>query len=185
MQRYRIRILVVLSLLGWGPAMAGMITKECRTMIYDRYYDPNDRANWQHMHHFCACRTAYFALLRAKSAQERRFQMTNMEGECGYVFAHTRADFKMRPLVHLQLARGYKAYRSYRKALKEYRKALQGNPRLTYAYAGISDIYRHQHNYKGALQVINEGLRHVPRSKALRRRKKRLEKRLAKASAGD
>lgn len=179
--RKNIAVMVLFSLLVHGAVFAG-ISKECRQMIYDRYYDPNDKRNWMHMHHFCNCFDGYLALLKAKSATDRRYHMSIVDNQCHYILKATTADFNMRPLIHLQLAKAWKYVRDYDKALMEYRIAIKGNPKLVYAYTGMSDIYRHQHRYKEALEVLEKGLRYVPKSKALLRRKKRLEKKLARQS---
>jgi len=180
--------LTVLLMMAWGPVPAGQ-SKRCQAIMAqlgNRYGgDPKYKKDWGFMNHYCSCVEKYYALLRAKTRYQRSYLLGEVKDGCGYGLKFTSPGFPARAAIHLQLAKAYKAYRDYPRALKEYRQALKLDPFLVYAYTGISDVYRHQRDYRRALAAIEEGLRHVPRSRALRKRKKRLEKRLAKASAGD
>lgn len=141
----------------------------CQAQSYNR--DTSDRANWQHMHHYCDCLRF---TNRAHSALGNWYEMRyNLEigiGGCDYVLNHTSPDFYMRPEVHLQKGKALRLYRQEGKAIAELMKAIEGDPALAQAYVELADIQAKNKKSQEALKTVTEGLRHAPESKPLKRR---------------
>lgn len=65
-------------------------------------------------------------------------------------------------------------------AFTSFRTAIKIKPKFAKAYAALSDLYRDLGQLNDALETINLGIKNIPKSKGLKRRKKELEKRISK-----
>ncbi len=61
------------------------------------------------------------------------------------------------------------------KSAKEYTKNIRIYPKYTLNYAGLSKIYKKQDHITEAKKILELGLKHIPSSKLLKKRLKRLE----------
>ena len=55
-------------------------------------------------------------------------------------------------------------------AMEMYQQAIKYYPKLTQAYAGLSDLYKKQGMKDEARDILGLGLQRVPKSKSLQRR---------------
>lgn len=142
----------------------------CQAMIYNGR-DQSERESWMHMHHFCDCiRFTHRAYASLGNWNDMRYNLQVAIGGCDYVFQHAKPGFYMFPEVHLQKGKALKLYRQEGKALNEFMNAIRGNPRLAPAYMELADIQVRSKKPQEALKTVTEGLRHIPDSKALKRR---------------
>lgn len=140
----------------------------CQALVYSR--DTSDRANWEHMHHYCDCIRFTNRAYSASSRNEvKRNLETGIRG-CVATLKYTSPDFYMRPEVHLQMGVAYRLYPLEGKAIAEFMEAIKGNPQLAQAYVELADIQAKNKKSQEALKTVTEGLRHAPDSKPLKRR---------------
>lgn len=69
-------------------------------------------------------------------------------------------------------------------AIVSFDTAIRINPKFGKAYRALSDLYRDNDQLDKALETINSGIKNVPKSKSLKRRKSQLEKLMAKQKSG-
>lgn len=140
----------------------------CQAVIYNGH-DTSDRTNWGHMHHYCDCVRFTNRALR-QTGNERNFELLRAIDGCDYVLRQTKSDFFMRGEVHLQKGKALRMSGKDALAAAEFIKALSVNPNLVTAYTAYSDFYVRLGKRDEALNIISEGLKHVPTSKTLQRR---------------
>jgi len=140
----------------------------CQALIYDGH-DTSDRNNWGHMHHFCDC-MRFTNRAVAKTGSSRDYELGRAIDGCDYVLSHTQPDFDMRGDVYLQKGKALRMAGKDSLAAAEFIKALSINPDLVNARTALGDFYARIGKREEALNVISEGLKHVPDSKALQRR---------------
>lgn len=142
----------------------------CQAMIYNGR-DTSDRANWEHLHHFCDCirftNRAYSAL---GNSYKMKYNLQIGIGGCDYALANTSPNFFMRPEIHLHKGKALRLYQKEGQAVGEFMEAIRGNPALAQAYVELADIQARNKKSDEALKTVTEGLRHAPDSKPLMRR---------------
>lgn len=119
--------------------------------------------------HYCMGRTF---LNRYYAASNRGDAATNLKmasDEFGYLVEHWYPDY---PAADIYLHRGIvlSLMKNNAEAIIDLTKALSYDSRLVRAYLTLSDLFDNMKQRAKALEVVTEGLRHVPDSKGLQRR---------------
>ena len=133
--------------------------------------------NMPHAHHYCH---GLQNVLRAnknmgkKSAENYALGVAN--GHFKYVLNHTKAENTGgRYNAYLAMAstengKVLKRQGNTAEAMQMFQQAINYNPKLPQAYAGLSDLYRDLGMIKEAREILEQGLKRVPKSKSLQRR---------------
>jgi len=119
--------------------------------------------------HYCMGRTF---LNRYYSSFNRGDAATNLKlasDEFGYLVEHWYPDY---PAADIFLHRGIvlSLMKKNAEAVTDLTKSLSYDPRSVRTYLTLANIYGNQKQQKKALEVVTEGLRHAPESKALKQR---------------
>jgi len=112
--------------------------------------------------------------------KQERENLTAALGEFEYVLGHTKQDNingrYNNVLAMTSIEKGKVYYRLGQKAeaMQMYHQAIQYNPKLPQAYAGLSEIYLDLGQVEEARKVLETGLKQAPKSKSLKRRVEKL-----------
>ena len=132
---------------------------------------------WVHFHHYC---TSLNFLNRANKTfsdkQAKRHYLQNAEGDINYMFGATEKDYFFRPQFYYQLAKIQEKRKDREKAIASYQQAIKLKNDFVSAYMSLSRLYKRMGDIEGAKQILKEGLKHNPESKALKKKLKKLNK---------
>ena len=127
-----------------------------------------------HTHHYCAGLNFINRYYRARSNNDKRFNISNAEGNLQYMVSHADPGYSLMPDVHLNLGVVYSLSNQPAKAIAHFNKAIELNPRQPRAYSSLADYYVKGKQTGKALDIVTEGLRHNPDTKSLQRRYREL-----------
>ena len=144
--------------------------------------------NWAHMRHYCGAVAWYSkaltAPLGATGTNGRAFFLTETIGNLNYSIrsATSRAastpgaaTWPLLPKAYYNLAKALEAKGQDNEALKNYLQAIKLKKNFALAYASTSDSFKKIGDIENAKKYIEEGLKHSPNSKSLKRRKNKLD----------
>jgi len=123
--------------------------------------------------HECDCIRFLNRAYAARDKTTRNFILGEAIGGCQYHLTHSPGD-AWNPIAHLQIGLSQQLQEKPIDAIASFHKALQLNPRLERAHSEMANIYLKLNNKKQALDVVTEGLRWLPDSRALQRSYQRL-----------
>ena len=130
-----------------------------------------DNPDWGHMHHFCTALAFQNRAMRSVGRpSEFKSNIDQALDNFNYVLNHVSSGFDMRPEIMIEKARTLLLAKKTKEANALFTEALILNPNLAAAYVALADQYSDTGNKKAALQVVTNGLQHVPDSRPLRRR---------------
>lgn len=143
--------------------------------------------HWAHMHHYCGAIVWYskalMAPLGSKGQNGRGFFLTETINNLNYSIrsATTRAastpsaaTWPLLPNAYYKRAKALEAQGQNSNAMQDYQRAINLKKNFALAYAAISDLFKKLGDIKNSKKYIEEGLKHSPNSKALKRRKAKL-----------
>ena len=126
-----------------------------------------------HMQHFCHGKKSLIRADRNFGTYLERNSLETAISEFNYVLSHTPKNGSYNNYLAITCVEKAKALRRLKKtseSLKMYQQAIKYNPKLTKAYAGISDLYKTLDMNDEAREILEQGLKRVPKSKSLQRR---------------
>lgn len=123
-----------------------------------------------HTHHYCAGINFINRYYRARSQQDKHFNLNNARGDLQYMVDHADPGYSLMPDVYLNLGVVYSLMNQTAQAITHFNKAIELNPRQPRAYNALSDYYVKSKQSAKALEIVTTGLRHNPDTKSLQRR---------------
>jgi tetratricopeptide (TPR) repeat protein len=123
-----------------------------------------------HTHHYCMGINFINRYYRARSQQDKRFNLNNAQGNLEYMVTHAESTYSLMPDVHLNLGVVYSMMNKPAQAITHFNKAIELNPRQPRAYGALSDYYVKSKQNAKALEIVTAGLRYNPDTKSLQRR---------------
>lgn len=130
-----------------------------------------------HMHHFCGGKKF---VIRANNSRgnktDRDFYLSRAVAEFDYVLTHLASENKggrynrYLAITSMEKAKVLQMQNMLSEAMQMYQQAIKYNPKLPQAYAGLSDIYKTQGMNSDAREILELGLKRIPKSKSLQRR---------------
>lgn len=123
-----------------------------------------------HTHHYCAGINFINRYYRARSAQDKRFNLNNARTNLQYMIDHADPGYSLMPDVYLNLGIVYSLSNQAAQAITHFTKAIELNPRQPRAYTALADYYAKTGQTAKALETVAEGLRHNPDTRSLQRR---------------
>ena len=129
-----------------------------------------------HMQHFCHGKKSVIRADRNFGTKEGRNNLQTAIAEFNYVLKHTAADNKngrynaYLAITSVEKAKVLRRLKITAEAMQMYQQAIKYNPKLTQAYAGLSDLYKARGMNDEAREILELGLKRVSRPKSLQRR---------------
>lgn len=164
----KLRVLLVFLSLGYsGAALSDFAPTPAEVQMC--------KANGYPGYHFCDCvRFVHRANASMLDKAALRHNTNEAIGGCNYFLSKVPANDPWVPNAYLQIGLAKQLQGKQGEALSAIYKALQLNPRLLEAYLAMANLYADLNDKKKALEIVTEGLRHVPDSQALQKRYQRL-----------
>jgi len=134
-----------------------------------------------HTHHYCAAlntlRQARLMFPKNKSQQQdKKGTLSFIFNNIQYMEDHAKPTYVLFPHIYTTKAEAYLEAKQTTKAIEYFNKAINANKKFTKPYALLSDYYLRIKNKKDALSILEDGLKHSPKSRALNKRIKKLLK---------
>lgn len=154
----------------------------CKQLAPDarKYMIRGPQPGLPHLHHFCHGLKFVIRTNRSLSdPKQEQFNIQKALAEFTYVterIATSKGNPAYFAMARLERAKVLKRMGENGEAIKEFRKAIELKQNYIAAYRGISDIYRAIGDIKQAREVVEQGLKHAPNSKSLKRRLQELDK---------
>lgn len=123
-----------------------------------------------HTHHYCAGINFINRYYRARSQQDKQFNLRSAQGTLNYMVEKASPAYSLMPDVYLNLGVVYSLTNQAAQAITHFNKAIELNPRQPKAYNALSDYYVKTKQSAKALEIVTTGLRHNPDTKSLQRR---------------
>lgn len=120
-----------------------------------------------HVHHFCAGLNTLKILERGIPKED---QLIGVLKEFEYTQSHSPKDFPLQPLISVEKGKLLLRLNREADAIREFLHAIKLKPNYTLPYAVLSDFYVKYGQEKEAESLLEEGLKHSPKSKMLKRR---------------
>ena len=140
------------------------------------------KIGWQcfdHIHHYCAgIHTANFAY-KVVDKKGKRQLYGQAVYQFNYVIERCNTTFPLYPEFYVNKGKMLGKLGKLVKAVESFEKAISLNRSYLLPYKEMSNMYRDINQLDSALEVIERGLRVKPKSKSLKRKKSRLEKKMA------
>ena len=133
------------------------------------------RESYIHLHHYCSGLDYLNKANRSADRKARELMLTKAIKQFNYIEKHAPQSFALMPENYYNRGKAMKRMKDISGALESFHKSIQLNKKYTRSYAAISDIYADSGNKADALKIVQQGLKVVPRSKALNRRLKELK----------
>ncbi|MEZ0174976.1 MAG: tetratricopeptide repeat protein [Candidatus Reddybacter sp.] len=149
---------------------------------------PGEQTRWKkrigedfkHVHHFCAALHSYnWTLYNFPSTKsEKSYKLYALRGAVGhaeYMEEHLiNKDFVLLPSIYLLKARALADLDKTAEAITYFNKSIAANKKYTKAYIALAKFHLKLGNKTKALATIEQGLKHKPSSKSLKRRHREL-----------
>lgn len=126
--------------------------------------------NFIDIHHYCAALNYVNRYWGARSAHERSYYLERAMANYDYMVKAEKPDFALRAELYSNRGEVFKLMGRPGEAVKDFNHALSINPMILKPYLHISDLHAAGKSPTRALEIVTEGLRHIPDSKALQRR---------------
>jgi tetratricopeptide (TPR) repeat protein len=123
-----------------------------------------------HTHHYCAGVNFINRYYRARSQQDKQFNLRSAQATLNYMVEKASPSYSLMPDVYLNLGVVYLLTNQTAQAVTHFNKAIELNPRQPKAYNALSDYYAKTKQSAKALEIVTTGLRHNPDIKSLQRR---------------
>ena len=142
-----------------------------------KYWKKTLGDNYGDIHHYCNGLNFINRAYKSKSLGERKDWVNKAIGEISYVIKAAKPGFPLLPELYLNRGKAYELKGELVEATKDYKKSIETKPDYSKAYVYYFDLlFERQKDYAQAEKVLEEGLKKSPKSKALKRRWKRLKK---------
>lgn len=131
-------------------------------------------ANYIDLHHYCAGINFVNRYWGARTAKDRSFYLQNAMNNFDYMVKAEKPDFTLRAELYSHRGEAFKLMRRPAEAVRDFNHALSIDPRFVKPYLQLAELNVAGKTAARALEIVTEGLRHVPDSKALQRRYREL-----------
>jgi tetratricopeptide (TPR) repeat protein len=121
-------------------------------------------------HHYCFGLNYLNRYNRAPYAPGAKSNLAIARGDLNYMVEHLHTNSSLAGESYLYLGIVNSLLKNDAEALLDLMQAVSRNPRLVKAHLTLADYYSERKQQAKALEVVTEGLRHVPDSKPLKRR---------------
>lgn len=136
----------------------------------NRWSDSFGVNTWLHMHHYCIGLNDINRYYRASNEQQKKGFLSSAIGEFGYMVGHLPPGSVLLADAYQNRGRVFLLQGQEASGVKDLHKALELNPKIARTYLILADQFERGAGKDKALQIVTEGLRHVPASKGLQRR---------------
>jgi tetratricopeptide (TPR) repeat protein len=126
--------------------------------------------NYIDLHHFCVGINFVNRYWGARIAKDRSFYLQNALNNFDYMVKAEKPDFTLSAELYFHRGEVFKLMRRPAEAVRDFNHALSIDPRFVKPYLQLADLSVAGKSSARALEIVAEGLRHVPDSKALQRR---------------
>lgn len=133
--------------------------------------------------HFChGLKNVIRANRNIGDRKQERQNLNSALAEFEYVLGHTKKDNingrynNVLAMTSVEKGKIYYRLDQTAEAMQMYHQAIKYNPKLSQAYAGLSDIHLGLGQVEEARKVLETGLKQAPKSKSLKRRIEKLSK---------
>lgn len=167
------------SLLPMGPSAAEMalLPEYCKVRATDNYQSPEFQSWMQRigpqfidLHHYCAGLNYINRYQYRVSDKNRGYYLGRAVPEIDYVAKNMRPDFPLAGEIYFNRGIALQLMRKDAQAIADFFRAIELDPKQVRAYLAIADAYLKVKNKSKALEIVTNGLRIAPESKALQRR---------------
>ena len=126
-------------------------------------------ATWLHMHHYCWAQIDYLRSLQSfRPVQERRELIANAVSDLDYVLTKMTVDFPLAAEMYTLRGKAKLQQGDVKGAEKSFLSAIKADPQYWRAYLHWASYLDMLGRKDLALKVAEDGLAHVPESKALK-----------------
>lgn len=133
--------------------------------------DKFGRENWLNMHHYCyGVNYLINRYYRARTKEDRSWMLGEAVSNITYTINANKPGFMLQPEMHYNRGKALRLLGRGAEAVSDWFKATTLNPKYVAAYIALADYYAEFKQQDKALEMVSEGLRHVPASKGLQRR---------------
>lgn len=126
--------------------------------------------NFNDLHHYCAGLNYVNRYWRARDKRDKGFYLQRALSGFDYLVKAQKPDFALRAELYANRGEVLTLMGRPGEAVKDLNQALAIDPRMVRPYLRLADLHGAAKSRKRALEVVTEGLRHVPDSTALQRR---------------
>lgn len=123
-----------------------------------------------HTHHYCAGVNYISRYYRARSRQDKQYNLNNALTNLEYMARHASPTYSLMPDVYLNLGVVNSLMKKTGAAITHFNKAIELNPRQPRAYNALADYYLKTKQSAKAMDIIVQGLRYNPDTRSLQRR---------------
>jgi len=128
------------------------------------------------IHHVCKGLNHVNWATISLNAQVIHYNVKSGIDEFKYVVDGSKGkSFPLKAFLLVNMAKLYAISSKFEEAVSVYKAALEENPQFARAYADLFDLYLKLKDQESAKQILTEGLTHIPNSKLLLKRKKKLK----------
>lgn len=127
-------------------------------------------SNYLDIHHYCAGLNYVNRYWAAKNKKDRSYYLENAMNNFDYMVRAEKPDFALRSELYSSRGEVFKLQGRTGEAERDFRHAIELDPKLTRPYLQLIDLYEGRKQRKQALEVAKLGVRHNPDSKAMQRR---------------
>ena len=136
---------------------------------------PSLRPIWIHIHHYCAGIYAENQAKLALDPRQKKEYLANVVHQMDYVGEHCGRNCVLFPELHTRWGWALKEQGRIGDAVMHLQAAIKAKPDYTRAYAELADLYAETDQPELARKTLEEGLKHRPKSRMLKRRLERLD----------
>ena len=131
--------------------------------------------NFWDIHHYCFALNEVNRAQRAQNTTERTGWLSQSLGEFDYVLKGAKPGFILLPEILTKKGEALIMLGRDGEGAAEFEKTIEIKPDYWAPYAHLSDYYKEKKNLAKAREILEQGLKAIPNSKGLLRRKKELE----------
>jgi tetratricopeptide (TPR) repeat protein len=133
--------------------------------------DKFGKDNWLHMHHYCmGLNYLINRHYRARTKVDRAWTLGEAVDNISYTIKGATPGFTLLPEMYFNRGKTLRLLGRSPEAISDWLKAKTLNPEYVATYIALADYYAEIKQQDKALEMVSEGLRHVPSSKGLQRR---------------
>lgn len=126
--------------------------------------------NFNDIHHYCAGLNYMNRYWGAGDKLGKNFYLERALANFDYLVKAQKPDFALRAEMYANRGEVYKLMGRSGEAIRDFEQAVAIDPRMARPYLQMADVHVAAKSQKRALEVVTNGLRHLPDSTALQRR---------------
>jgi len=126
------------------------------------------RQTWLHLHHLCFAQV--FVLRSWRAGTNRKLNLQRAVNNLNYVIERWPPGAPLLPLAYLERGKVLLRQGDVAGGIRDLEQAIRLRPSYPPPYLALASHYAQLGQHAKAVEVLERGLRHAPRSRALRRR---------------